>query len=71
MCFYLCFSSFEYNIILLLKYTCVEFIFINLPWENQIEHSIILAFEKVNQLVARALVAIRKKNKIVKLKPQH
>ena len=32
-----CFSSSKYNIILLLKYTCVEFISIKLLWENQIK----------------------------------
>ena len=28
-------------------------------------------FEKVTQLVVRALVAVRKQKKLVKLKPQH
>ena len=36
-------------------------------WKN----TIILVFEKVTQLVAKALVAIRKKKKLVKAKPQH
>ena len=36
-------------------------------WKN----TIILVFEKVTQLVARALVAIRKKKKFVKVKKQH
>ena len=35
------------------------------------ENKIVLVFEKVTQLVARALVAIRRKKKIVKLKPQY
>ena len=39
--------------------------------KNKKKHSIIVVFEKVTQLVARKLVTIRKKNKIVKLKPQH
>ena len=31
-----CFSLSKHNIALLLKYICVEFISIKLPWENQI-----------------------------------
>ena len=38
---------------------------------NKKTHTIILIFEKVTQLVARALVAIRRKKKIVKVKRQH
>ena len=67
-----CFSSTKHNIILLLKYTCVEFISIKLPWENQIKnyqkHKIILQFTKVTKLVTRALVAKRKNGKISKSK---
>ena len=69
------FSSSKHNIIVLLKYTCVEFISIKLPWENQIKklekHTIILVFEKFTQLVARVLMTIRKNKKLVKVKPQH
>ena len=32
------------------------------------KHTVILVFEKVNQLVARTLVAVRKKKKWVKVK---
>ena len=75
MCFYLCFSLSKHYIILLLKYTCVEFISIKIPWENQIKkfekYTIILVFRNVTQLVTRALVAIGNKKKLVKVKPQH
>ena len=60
---------------LLLKYICVESISNKLPWENKSKTSKnttnILVFEKVTQLVARALVAVRKKKKLVKVKSQH
>ena len=54
-----CFSSSKHNIIILLKYTCVEFISIKRPWKNQIKN-------RKNTIiqVARALVAVRKKEKI-------
>ena len=35
------------------------------------KNTIILDFEKVNQLVARVLVAVRKKKKLVTVNPQH
>ena len=35
------------------------------------KNTIILAFEKVTQVVARALVAIRRTKKLIKVKPQH
>ena len=70
-----CFSSSKHNIILLLKYICVEFISIKLPWDNKSKSrkntKNILVFEKVTQLVERALVDVRKKKKLVKVKPQH
>ena len=70
-----CFSSSKHNIILLLKYICVESISIKLPWKNKSKTSKntknILVFEKVTQLVARALVAVRQKKKLVKVKSQH
>ena len=62
---YFCFLLSKDNTIVLLKYLCVEFISIKLPWENK------SVFEKVTQLVARALVAIRKRKKLIKKKPQH
>ena len=70
-----CFSLLKHNIILFLKYTCVEFISIKLPWKNQIKkvekYLIILVFDNFTQLVTKALVAIRKKKKFLKMKPQH
>ena len=66
MFFFFCFSSSKHNIIVLLNCTCVEFISIKYLWEN---HTIILVFHKVTQLVARALVAVKRKKKLVK--PQH
>ena len=74
MFLFFCFSSSKHNIILLLKQTCVEFISVKPVWENQIKKlkkTIILAFEKVTQVVARALVAIRRTKKLIKVKPQH
>ena len=74
MSFYLSVFHPENNIILLLKYTRVEFIYINLPLESHQKigkTQNILVFEKVSPLVARALVAVRKKKKLVKVKPQH
>ena len=35
------------------------------------KNTIILDFEKVNQLVARVLVAVRKNKKLVTVNPQH
>ena len=35
------------------------------------KHTLILVLKNVTQPVARALVAIRKKKKLVKVKPQH
>ena len=35
------------------------------------KNTIILDFEKVNQLVARVLVAVGKKKKLVTVNPQH
>ena len=68
-----CFSSSKHNIILLLKYTCVEFISIKLPWKNQIKK-----FEKHNHLSVRKIyltsrkgIGDSKKKQIVKVKPQH
>ena len=64
MCFYLSVLSSSKHNILLLKHGRVEFISIKLLWENQIRKQqkqvIILVFEKVTQLVTRALVALRK-----------
>ena len=39
--------------------------------KNRKKYEIILVFGKVTQLVAKALVAIRIKKKLVKVKPQH
>ena len=60
------FSHHRNSIILILKYTCVEFISIKPPTmgksNQKIEkRTIILVFEKVTRLAARALVAVRKK----------
>ena len=58
--------SLKHKIILLLKHRCIEFISMKLPTmsksnKKKEKHVIILALEKVTQLVIQALVAVRKK----------
>ena len=51
-----CFSSSKHNIILLLKYTCVEFVSIKLQWKNQIKK-----VEKHNHLSVRKIYLTSRK----------
>ena len=50
--------------------------FISISYHGKInskdrKNTVIPVFQKVTELVARTLVAIRKKEKLVKVKPQH
>ena len=75
MCFYFSIFHQQNNIILLLKYTCAEFISIKLPCKiksnNRKKYKIILVFGKATQAIVKLLVAVRIKKILVKVKLQH
>ena len=68
-----CVSSSKHNIILLLKYTCVEFISIKRLWENQIKKLEKHKYHSFRKKISTSHKGIggRKKKSKVKVKPPY